>query len=59
MAHRRLEENKAGLLIKRIYTKIMRVYWSKYKCSFNTIVQEEKNQKRMTELRARLETKSK
>jgi hypothetical protein len=59
VAHRYLEINKAGLLVKRVYTKLMRVYWSKYKRSFNTIIQEEKNEKRLSELRARLESKSK
>lgn len=47
------------MLVKRVYTKLIRVYWSKYKRSFNTIIQEEKNEKRMTELRVRLESKSK
>ena len=57
VAHRRYEGSQAARLIKRVYTRLMRVYWSKYKRGFNALVQEEKHEKRLGELRARLESK--
>lgn len=59
VAHRRLEGSQADKLLKRVYTKLMRVYWSKYKRGFSLIVQEEKHEKRLGELKARLESKLK
>ena len=51
--------DNADLIMQKVYKRLMRIAWAKYKRGFDQLVQEEKFEKRLDEVKLRLDFKTK